>query len=148
MERAEYVVACRSIIFDDNNRVLLVQRAHDDNHNPLKWEFPGGKPKPGIRLEVGRRDEVFEETGLHTEPISSLSFIDDRLIEEGKYAGSLHIAVFGLARVIGGELVLSHEHVSSAWEHYGEALGYDLTSQSRKALLALSGTLMKGIITP
>lgn len=148
MDRAEYVIACRSIIFDDSNRLLLVQRAEDDNHNPLKWEFPGGKPAPGQRLEVGRRDEIFQETGLHTEPISSLSFLDDYRIMDGKYAGSLHVAIFGLARVVGGELALSHEHVDSAWKTTEAALAYDLTSQSRKALLALNATLLRGIITP
>jgi mutator protein MutT len=54
-------VGVGAVVLDDD-RVLLVQRAHE----PLKgeWSLPGGVVELGETLEAALRREIFEETAL------------------------------------------------------------------------------------
>jgi 8-oxo-dGTP diphosphatase len=45
---------------------LVCQRRRDADF-ALKWEFPGGKVKPGEGLEAGLRRELHEELGIDTD---------------------------------------------------------------------------------
>ncbi len=45
---------------------LICQRRRDAAF-ALKWEFPGGKVKPGETLEAGLRRELLEELGIDTD---------------------------------------------------------------------------------
>ena len=56
---ASLSVAVSGIIFDDQRRILLVQRA--DNG---RWCLPGGRVEPGESLTEACEREVGEETGL------------------------------------------------------------------------------------
>lgn len=52
-------------IVQNANKVLIIQRAKSDKGVPdLNWAFPGGKVKPGERIEQSLLREVYEETGL------------------------------------------------------------------------------------
>lgn len=53
------MVACGVFVFDDRNRVLLVQRADDGT-----WCVPGGSMELGETPEETAKRECFEETGL------------------------------------------------------------------------------------
>src|SRR5262249_11124831 len=49
----------------DTGRVLMIQRAHDED-DPAGgyWEFPGGRLDPGEGVEEAARRELVGETGL------------------------------------------------------------------------------------
>ena len=53
------MVACSVLIFDDQNRVLLTQRADDRT-----WCVPGGSMELGETPEEAARRECYEETGI------------------------------------------------------------------------------------
>lgn len=101
------------------------------------WEFPGGKLDIGQDLSHALEREVMEETGLLVEPESKLSFADSFVIGDGPYIGLPYVVLFGTAKVLGGKLRLSKEHQAYVWEEYNTALDYDLTPESRKALIVL-----------
>ena len=51
-----------AVVFDDQGRLLLVQRANPPAQG--LWSLPGGRKKPGETAEQGVVREVLEETGL------------------------------------------------------------------------------------
>jgi len=50
-------------LIEQNGRLLICQRRRNDPF-PLKWEFPGGKVKPGESPAEGLRRELEEELGV------------------------------------------------------------------------------------
>jgi 8-oxo-dGTP pyrophosphatase MutT (NUDIX family) len=61
---AQHSVSVAAVIVDDRQRVLLIQRADTG-----EWQIPGGVLERGEGIHAGLRREVFEETGLHVQPI-------------------------------------------------------------------------------
>ena len=51
-----------AVVFDDQGRLLLVQRANSPAQG--LWSLPGGRQEPGETAEQGVVREVHEETGL------------------------------------------------------------------------------------
>jgi len=143
-DRPQVVLVNRCIVRNSSNDILLVKRSVNDSYNPGKWEFPGGKLDIGQDLSNALEREVMEETGLLIEPESKLNFAESYIIgNEGQYMGFTYVALFGIAHSIGGKLKLSDEHDDYAWEDYDTALEYDLTIESRKALIVLTKTVLK-----
>ena len=137
-ELATTLLVGRAVIKDDD-RILLVQRAHDDKRNPGMWEFPGGKIDANEDLTQGVVREIYEETGLMIQAESSVGHIEHELVASGRYDGYLYVALFYAARRLSGELAISFEHADAVWEKPEDILSRDLTQESRKAFLALSG---------
>lgn len=64
------------VIFDPaGERVLVARRRAGSQHAGL-WEFPGGKCRPGERLEDALRRELLEETDVAVESAEPLLCID------------------------------------------------------------------------
>jgi 8-oxo-dGTP diphosphatase len=57
------VIEVSCAILSDGDRVLVAQRSETMPH-PLKWEFPGGKLKPGETPEGCIIREIREELGV------------------------------------------------------------------------------------
>ncbi len=58
-----YIVpAARAVLFDDEDRILLIRRG--DNH---MWALPAGGMEPGESVTECMEREVWEETGLTVE---------------------------------------------------------------------------------
>ncbi len=60
MRTRKLVVA--ALVRDENGRILLTQRRHDQPM-PLLWEFPGGKVEPGEPPVEALAREIREELG-------------------------------------------------------------------------------------
>jgi 8-oxo-dGTP diphosphatase len=71
------VVACG--ILHKKNRFLIAQRSKDDEHHPLRWEFPGGKKRYGESGEECIIRELEEELGIQVrvQELYSKTVIDD-----------------------------------------------------------------------
>jgi 8-oxo-dGTP diphosphatase len=103
-------VSCAIIL--DGERVLATQRSEEMPH-PLKWEFPGGKLKPGETPENCIIREIREELGVEITVL--------QLLPSVKHAYSTnHIKLIPfICRIKGGEISLS-EHKSYCWVHRTE----------------------------
>ena len=87
------VAAVSVVVFDDDCRILLVERGKGGATG--SWSFPGGKVEPGERVRDAARREAVEETGLEIE-IVDLIDVHDVLLANPAGALQAHfvIAVF------------------------------------------------------
>lgn len=134
----------RGIIYNESSEtVLYVKRSRSDSYHPGLFEFPGGKVDPDEAGIDALRREVKEETGLVIEPItdsleSSEIYVDQSVIEKGKYGGMLYISRFIVSRIVAGDVNLSNEHEDFCWNHISTAPVHgpltDLSSNALKKL--------------
>jgi 8-oxo-dGTP pyrophosphatase MutT (NUDIX family) len=71
----------RILVFDENDRVLLLLTKGMVPGEPIRWLTPGGGVERGESHAEAARRELFEETGLEVddlgEPVWSLDFVVD-----------------------------------------------------------------------
>lgn len=144
-ERPPVVLVNRSIITNENNEFLFIQRSKNEKHNTGKMEFPGGKSDGGNGPAEELIRETKEETGLLIEPDKNPVFAEGRFIRGGKYNGSIYLALYWYAKIISGEIKLSVEHDDYTWEHLDKALELNLTPGTRKVLRAIGKTALNSI---
>ena len=137
MPLPKIVLVGRCFIMRADHKTLIVKRSATDRHNPAQWEVAGGKADRGQDLETSRNREVLEETGLIVRSTKALNYTDTHMVKDGPYTGFLYLAIFSVAELAGGNLVLSSEHDDALWVTYDEMLTYDLTNECRRAAIAL-----------
>lgn len=102
MSGPRHSVSVAAAVVADDGKVLAIQR-RDDGH----WEPPGGVLELNEGPIDGLRREVFEETGLHIEPIA--------LTGVYKNMSRGIVALVFRCRLVGGVVRESSETVNVAW---------------------------------
>lgn len=114
--------------------VLLCRRPSEKRHGG-KWEFPGGKPRPGESILAALQRELSDELGVEVRSVSgsSISLPDP---------GSNYTVEFVPTNILGDPQPL--EHTEIAWVPVDEVGDYDLApadeilaEQHLKGLLGL-----------
>ncbi|GIG71366.1 NUDIX hydrolase N-terminal domain-containing protein [Phytomonospora endophytica] len=113
--------AADAAVFDDRDRLLLVQRADGS----ATWCMPGGICDVGESPSEAAVRECFEETGLRVEPRALIGLYDNRLIYDHRPAWHLYIPVVH-CEVVGGEPGLTHETLDFGWFTEAEATALPL----------------------
>jgi 8-oxo-dGTP diphosphatase len=109
-------VTC-AIIRNDENEVLVVQRGGKTDH-PFKWEFPGGKVKPGEPEEECIIREIREELSIEI-------VICFRMPEVEYDYGHKQIELIPFICDTLDELPLLSEHISFKWLTPGDLMTVD-----------------------
>lgn len=139
------IIVTRCFIKRDDGKILIVQRASTDSHNPGIWEVPGGKLDEGQDITHSQEREVLEETSCFVSVTDRDCFIESFVCGSGKYIGIPYVAIYSITKLIGGDVTLSDEHDNYVWVTYGEMLNYGpkLDTVVRKAAIALRSKLEK-----
>jgi len=103
-------VSCAVIM--DGDLVLVTQRSELMPH-PLKWEFPGGKLKPGETPEGSIVREIREELGVELTVIQLLPSVKHYYIDS-----AIKLIPF-VCRIRKGKIALK-EHRTYRWVHRSE----------------------------
>ncbi|MCX6790533.1 MAG: NUDIX domain-containing protein [Candidatus Kaiserbacteria bacterium] len=136
MAAVTVVLSLKALIVK-GKKILLVRRSLCDKWNPGKWEFPGGKADRGECFDASLLREVFEETSLRVKIFSGVSFVIHEMSVAECYKGIPRTILFRVVTLESGEVQLSHEHCDFVWISGAEALAYDLTTETQKALEGL-----------
>ncbi|MEV0648486.1 NUDIX hydrolase N-terminal domain-containing protein [Phytomonospora sp. NPDC050363] len=113
--------AADAAVFDDDGRLLLVQRADGS----ATWCMPGGICDVGESPSEAAVRECREETGLEVEARELIGLYDNRRLYDHRPAFHLYIPVVR-CEVVGGELGLSNETLDFGWFTEAEAAGLTL----------------------
>ena len=144
-ERPKVVLANRSVVLNNKGQILLIQRAKNDSWKANYWELPGGKLDEGQDISHALEREVFEETNLLVNPISRTAYFESSLITQGKYSGMPYIVIVGISLLDSGKTKISEEHQDFVWEKINQALKYNLTEETNKALIVLKKEISRTI---
>lgn len=108
------MLAAGAVIFDDEDRVLLVRhRPERGGYWKGKWICPGGKLQPGETLAEGALREIREETHLEVR-LERMLPVFETIARDGD--DLLHVVyVDFLARVIGGALRPDDDVAEAEW---------------------------------
>lgn len=68
------VPAVGAVITNDDDQILLIQRAHEPGRG--LWSLPGGRVEPGESAEIAIIREVAEETGLNVRVVGEVGSVD------------------------------------------------------------------------
>jgi mutator protein MutT len=107
------VVGVGALIFDQQGRILLVQRGGE----PLKgwWSLPGGVLETGETLADGVRREVREETGLEVEPATMID-VFERIMRDAEGRPEYHYVLIDyICRVTGGTPEAADDCAGIVW---------------------------------
>jgi 8-oxo-dGTP diphosphatase len=118
-----------AIIKDDEDRLLLVLRAHPPGEN--LWSIPGGRVEPGETDAEAVVREVREETGLVVE----VGALAGQVSRPGLGGAVLEIADY-LCRPVGGTLQSGDDAAAVRWVTRDELSGLPLTDGLVDALIA------------
>jgi 8-oxo-dGTP diphosphatase len=115
------------------NRVLLIRRGRE----PLKgkWSIPGGMVELGESLAEGARREIWEETGLHVEPLEVIS-VFDRIQKNGSRVQFHYVIVDYLCRRTGGRLKAGSDVLDARWVKRDDLPNYHLTRKAASLIAA------------
>jgi len=111
------VIEVTCAIITDGDRVLVTQRSESMPH-PMKWEFPGGKLKPGETPENCIIREIREELGVEISVKQLLPSV------KHVYAQNRVKLIPFICRIERGTIRLS-EHRSYRWVHRSELEAMD-----------------------
>jgi 8-oxo-dGTP diphosphatase len=107
------------VVLVEDGSILLVKRGHDPGKG--LWAVPGGKVRPGERLEDAARREVQEETGL-TVDVAQVLWVGEH-IDPGH-----HIVLIDFAGTVrGGDLAAADDADEVRWVPLADAGEYPLT---------------------
>jgi len=100
-------------IIIENNRVLLVKRAHP----PLQaqWSIPGGVLEVGELVREAAIREAREETGLIVDPGALLGVYDRVLRDPAQRVQYHYVLIDFLCRRVGGELLAADDATEVRW---------------------------------
>ncbi|MEJ2719616.1 MAG: NUDIX domain-containing protein [bacterium] len=121
-------ISPKALLRDRTGRILVLQRSSKSSFWPGQWDFVGGKIDPGETFDQALIREAREEAGLDIELTGFTGAVEHELPRVRV------IFLIMEARVIGGELELSHEHEAHRWVSDEELMKMDLAGPLAAAL--------------
>lgn len=137
MSIPRHVVAAGGLVADSERRILLVR------HAERGWEIPGGYVNIGEDLITALQREVKEETGIDIS-VGQLAGIHQNVQVESPEIPTKVIFDF-MAKMKGGQLKTSHEHIDVGWFARDEVLNkitHPVYLDRMKHLLEFSGNVL------
>lgn len=112
--------AAKSLICNQDGKVLLLVRSGSDSHAPGRYDFPGGGVDPGEDLAAAASRELFEEAGISVAaPDLTLVYAHTDIAPNGKESIN---RTFFIGKTNQSKVKLSLEHSEFMWLSLDQAI--------------------------
>ena len=135
-----YGLTMRSVVKNDEGKILVLRRHPKSKTNPHKWELPGGKIEKGEFFDEALIREVKEETGLDVKVGDFCEAVQD------DYPHKRTVQLIMYSKDIIGEVKISDEHDDWMWASADEIKSLDITSSLEKIIEKRDGEIWYSII--
>lgn len=125
------VIAAGVVLYD--GRILIIQRAKDDDVFPNLWEIPSGKKEPLEKIEDTVNREVKEEVGIDVKVVGFVSVFNFQVEKENEIRDATQIN-FLVSPLGKPEVKLSAEHQDFAWVKEDEVDKYNLSKETKEVV--------------
>jgi ADP-ribose pyrophosphatase YjhB (NUDIX family) len=126
------VAAVAAVVFDDQDRLLLVRRGKEPGKG--LWGIPGGGVELGEQLDEAIKRELREETGLKVKPIDIITVVDRVYRDDDGLIRFHYIIVEFLCRAGNGVPRASDDVDRALWVSLEEARTYPLPSITQEVI--------------
>jgi 8-oxo-dGTP diphosphatase len=126
-------VVLGGVVFDNNLKVLILQRHDHEPVYPGLWELPSGKRESLEGSETALLREIKEETGINVEIVALVSVFDYQIEKPDEIRDSTQIN-FLVKMVPNQKVKISDEHQKSAWVGEADLENYNLTDATKKVI--------------
>jgi 8-oxo-dGTP diphosphatase len=109
MAAKPFSLSVKAVVFDSQNRCLLIRRSAHNKNFIGKWEWPGGKVDPGEDFAATVVREMREETALEVEIVGLAGVTQFEMTKANVVLLCME------TRTVSGEIKLSDEHDDFAW---------------------------------
>ncbi|MBE6506226.1 MAG: NUDIX domain-containing protein [Methanobrevibacter millerae] len=130
-----YGLTMRSIVKNDEGKILVLRRHPKSKTNPHKWELPGGKIEKGEFFDEALIREVKEETNLDVKVGDFCEAVQD------DYPHKRTVQLIMYSKDITGEVKISDEHDDWMWASADEIKSLEITSSLEKIIEKRNGEL-------
>jgi 8-oxo-dGTP pyrophosphatase MutT (NUDIX family) len=112
--------AAKSLICNQEGKILLLVRSDTDSHAPGRYDFPGGGVDSGEDVIAAASRELYEEAGIILPPEKLvLAYARTDLSPKGEKSIN---RVFFIGKTSQTEIKLSYEHSDCIWVSLDEAI--------------------------
>jgi 8-oxo-dGTP diphosphatase len=125
------VIAGCALIHD--GKVLILQRAADEENLPNIWELPSGKKEPLEPVEDAAKREFEEETGLDINVGEPLGVFNFGWEKEDEIRDATEI-VFSASLENAPNVKISSEHQNFAWITEEEIDNYNISEETKEII--------------
>jgi len=127
-------IVAAAVIFNKENKILILQRSKDEEIFPNIWELPSGKRKFLESCKDCLKREVKEETNLDIEILFPFSVFEYKIEKPNEILDTTQINF--LTKVKRNKKIkLSKEHQNFAWVDKKEIKNYKLSKNTKKTIL-------------
>jgi 8-oxo-dGTP diphosphatase len=119
-------------VIERDARILICQRRSDDAF-PLKWEFPGGKIRPGEEPEAALRRELEEELGVRA-TIGPEIYRTRHIYGDSQLEAQLHFFAASIGDAVPRNLAF--EHIE--WSGRADLAAFDFLEADRELVRLLT----------
>lgn len=122
-------VSQKTLVINEENKLLALRRSDTDPSRPLTWDLPGGELEEGEDLEENARKEILEEAGIE---VGELKIFDAVAGFNKDRVFWVHIGY--ITEVAMPEISLSYEHDQYLWLTKEEFLSLESSEKIKRFL--------------
>lgn len=116
------VIVAKSVVFNEEGKLLALRRSETDERRPLQWDLPGGWVEEGEDFAEATVRETAEETGINLDSQTLLLVFTKTAIKQPKDEPMNVVWLFFAAKTKTDMVTVSSEHSEYKWMTIDEAL--------------------------